>query len=83
MTNRRNSERRWRSATRMLSVACFLVLLIGCAHDVVYLRGTDEVVHLEKGRPAPHAGWLVTDERMAELYDLLELQLEDAAPHSP
>jgi len=78
---------RWPSVTRTLSVLCLLafvtgwlaVLPTGCARDVEYLRESEKVTHLEKHEPAPHDGWLLSDDELAELYDLLErkLTLED------
>ena len=34
-------------------------------------------VHLTKGEPAPHDGWLLSDDDLAELYDLLEQKLTE------
>ena len=66
---------RLRSAMKVLSVACLLAFATSCARDVAYLRETEKVIHLEKGEPAPHDGWLLSDGQLAELYDLLEQKL--------
>jgi len=65
------ATRRWCLVASML--LC-VVVVTGCAGktEVVYLTGGDEIVHLEAGVPAPFAGWLMTDERLAEIFDLLE-----------
>jgi len=68
---------RLRSAMRMLSVVCLLVFATGCAHDVTYLRESERAVHLTKGEAAPHDGWLLSDDHLAELYDLLEQKLAE------
>jgi hypothetical protein len=47
---------------------------------VTYLRESEKVVHLEKGEAAPHDGWLLSDDRLAELYDLLELRSTQEDP---
>ena len=85
----RSSGARWPNATRMLSVAVLLafaivlpaVLATGCTPQVQYLRSSEKVIHLKKDEPAPHDGWLLSDDQLAELYDLLERKLdaEDAA----
>ena len=73
------------SAMRILSVVCLLafvtgslaLLPTGCARDVTYLRESEKVIHLKKGDPAPHDGWLLSDDHLAELYDLLEGELPE------
>jgi hypothetical protein len=68
-----------RRATRMRWLACSLALAIalalsGCAGTpkVTYLRATDRTVHLKSGECAPFEGWLLSDDRLAEIYDLLD-----------
>jgi hypothetical protein len=46
---------------------------------VTYLRATDRTVHLKAGEPAPFEGWLLSDDRLAEIYDLLD----ERAPRTP
>jgi len=82
----RRSATRWPSATRMRSVACWLALAIalalsGCATtpQVTYLHASDRTVHLKPGEPAPFEGWLMSDDRLAEIYDLLD----ERAPETP
>ena len=84
---RRNDSRRSvgqsPGAMRTRSVACLLALAIGflavlatgCTTKVQYLRETEKVVHLKKDERAPHDGWLLSDDHLAELYDLLERKL--------
>ena len=36
--------------------------------------------HVEAGEPSPIAGWVMSDEAMAELYDALERKLEAEDP---
>jgi len=64
-------------------LACWLALAIalaaaGCktAPAVTYLRQSDRTVHLKAGEPAPYDGWLLSDDRLAEIYDLLEQRAE-------
>jgi len=71
----RPSGGRLRSAMRMLSVVCLLAFVTSCAHEVTYLRESERAVPLTKGEPAPHDGWLLSDDQLAELYDLLEQKL--------
>ncbi len=78
-----------RSATRMRWLACSLALAIalataGCrtAPAVTYLRQSDRTVHLNAGEPAPYEGWLLSDDRLAEIYDLLD-ERAPAAPDAP
>ena len=80
-----------RSATRMRWLACSLALAIvlaiapaGCqtTPQVTYLRATDKTVHLKAGEPAPYEGWLLSDDRLAEIYDLLD-ERAPAAPEAP
>ncbi len=75
----RRSATRSRRATRMRWLACSLALAIalalsGCAGTpkVTYLRAADRTVHLKSGEPAPFEGWLLSDDRLAEIYDLLD-----------
>ena len=74
-----------RRAMRMRWLACCLALAIalalsGCAGTpkVTYLRATDRTAHLKSGEPAPFEGWLLSDDRFAEIYDLLD----DRAPQT-
>lgn len=86
--DKRRSVGHWRSTMRIPSAVCWVVLVIGflallatgCSHDVEYLLGSEKVAHLEKGEPAPHDGWLLSDDHLAELYDLLELRLPEENP---
>lgn len=68
----RSSAGRSLSVMRMLSVVCLLVFATGCTSDVTYLRESEKAVHLKRNDPAPHDGWLLSDDHLAELYDLLE-----------
>ena len=86
----RRSARRWRSATRMRSAACSLALAIACVFagcaatpQVTYLRESEKVIHLKQGEPAPHDGWLLSDDRLAEIYDLLDERTADEEPANP
>ena len=69
------------SVTRVLSAVCLLVLVTGCAPfakpRVEYLRESEKAIHLTKGEPAPHDGWLLSDDYLAELYDLLDRKLTE------
>ena len=49
---------------------------------MTYLRATDRTVHLTAGEPAPCEGWLLSNDRLAEIYDLLE-QKAPAVPDAP
>ena len=83
MKGRRSSRRsagRSPGVMRMLSVVCLLAFATSCARDVTYLHQSDEIVHLTKGDPAPHDGWLLWDDHLAELYDLLEQKLANEDP---
>ena len=79
----RSSVGRSPGGMRTRSVACWLALAIGflavlatgCTTKVQYLRETEKVVHLKKGEIVPHDGWLLSDDHLAELYDLLERKL--------
>ena len=73
----RPSGGRLRSAMRTLSVVCLLAFATGCVRDVTYLRESERTVHLTKGEPAPHDGWLLSDDHLAEVYDLLEQKLAE------
>ncbi len=85
----RNADKRFGgrlpSAMRILSVVCLLAFVTGslallgtgCARDVEYLHGSDKIIHLRKNEPAPHDGWLLSDDHFAELYDLLEEKLPE------
>ncbi len=84
------SATRSSAVTRMRSAACWLTLAIalvaaGCqtAPKVTYLRATDKTVHLKAGEPAPHDGWLLSNDRMAEIYDLLDRKAPPAADALP
>ena len=82
MTTRNAAGRfavRWPSVMRTLSALCLLVCATSCARDVEYLRGSEKVIHLKKAEPAPHDGWLLSDDHLAELHELLELKLGDEA----
>ena len=77
----RPSARPLRNATRTRRLACWLALAIslalapaGCrsAPTVTYLRQNDRTVHLKAGEPAPYEGWLLSDDALAEIYDLLD-----------
>lgn len=77
------------AATRMRSAACWLTLAIalatlGCqtAPKVTYLRAADKTVHLKTGETAPYDGWLLSNDRLAEIYDLLD-QKAPPVPTSP
>ncbi len=86
----RTSARRSPIATRMPWLACSLALAIalaaasaGCqaTPQVTYLRATEKTVHLKAGEPAPYEGWLMSDDRLAEIYDLLDARApENAGP---
>jgi len=91
MTTRSAGSRsagRWQSVMRIRSIACLLAFAIGsvallttgCTTETVYLRESEKVVHLEKGEPAPHDGWLLSDDDFAALYDRLERTLDAEAP---
>ena len=66
--------RRLRTVMLILSVACFFACATGCAPDVVYLRDSEKVIHLSSGECAPRDGWLLSDDQLSELHDLLELE---------
>ncbi len=86
----RTSAKRSPIATRMRWRACWLALAIvlaiasaGCrtTPQVTYLRATEKTVHLKAGEPAPFEGWLMSDDRLAEIYDLLDARApENAGP---
>lgn len=75
----RSFAKRLTSVTRMLSVVFLLAFVTGCASEkeVHYLRHQEKVIHLKKGESAPHDGWLLSDSQLAELYDLLSLELAE------
>lgn len=62
-----------------LSLMVMLMLLLGICITTqgctgtrtVYLRGDEEVVHLDKGEPSPHEGFLLTPNKMADVLDRL------------
>lgn len=58
----------------VISMALCAAAGIGCARSpkVVYLEGGDRVVHIEQGVPAPFTGWLMTDEKLAEIFEMVE-----------
>ena len=79
----RRSAGRLPGAMRMLSVVCLLAFVTGslalagtgCTCNVEYLHRSDQIIHLNRDDPAPHDGWLLSDDHLAELYDLLEQKL--------
>ena len=73
----RPSGRRWQRVMKALSVLCLLACVTSCARDVEYLRASEKVIHLMKNEPAPHDGWLLSEDHLAELHELLELKLAD------
>ncbi len=83
MMSRRRANRsfakRLTNVTRMLLVVFLLAFVTGCASEkkVHYLRHQEKVIHLKKDESAPHDGWLLSDSQLAELYDLLNLELTE------
>jgi hypothetical protein len=76
----RPSGARWRIAMRTLLVFSLLVFASGCAGRVHYLTETEKIVHLNGGDPAPHAGWLLSDDYLADIYDVIGMKLPDNGP---
>lgn len=64
-----------RAATTMLLV-CSVSVLTGCRPKVKYLTGTDRVIYLPKGDPAPFTGYLLTPTTMSNVYDKLGEKLK-------
>ncbi len=63
---------RSRKTAKRLSLAMLMLSLLAltsCATSTVYLRGTSEAVKLEAGAAAPHSGWLIQDEALADLLE--------------
>ena len=82
------SAGRLTAVMRILCLACLLVGSIGCADRVTYLTGSERMIHLKTGEAAPRDGWLVSDEHLADIYEVLGLRLppeapDDAPPTSP
>jgi hypothetical protein len=50
---------------------------------VTYLRQSEKATHLKQGDAAPHDGWLLSDDRLAEIYDLLENRIVDQERPKP
>jgi len=70
-----SSASAWRCVTATVLLLCSLVVCASCATETVVIRPSEDVVHLERGIPAPYDGWLLTDEQMVEIYDALGRKL--------
>ena len=59
----------------MLILMMFSIAAAGCwttTNDrVVIIDKAERIVKLDEGEPAPFDGWLMTDERLIEIYDAL------------
>lgn len=68
----------WLRVTATALLLVLLMLCVGCAtrEKTVVIRPDERIVHLEKGIPAPYAGWLLTDAQLIEIFEALERQLQ-------
>ena len=75
----RSFAKRLTSMMLTLSVVFLLAFVTGCAaeKEVHYLSHQEKMIHLKTGESAPHDGWLLSDSQLAELYDLLNLELAE------
>jgi hypothetical protein len=71
MTMSRSSAPRW--SIRLLAVLIVLLSCSsgGCAKRVTYVAGTHRLTHLKAGDSAPHAGVLMSEEYLSEIYEAL------------
>ena len=77
MTMFRNFERRFSGTrvspplARLLLIALLSCLSAGCARRVTYVNSEHKLTRLEAGQPAPHAGVLMSEGYLSEIYEAL------------
>jgi hypothetical protein len=62
------------SKTRALAAALIALLCCwnaGCGKRVAYVEGNHKLTKMNKGDPAPHAGVLITDAYLSQIYEAL------------
>lgn len=61
-------------ASILILIMC-LTVLIGCtttpSEHVIVIDKDEWIAHIDEGEVAPFAGWLITDNRMVEIYEAL------------
>jgi len=63
--------RRVHQITAVILIALLSCLSAGCGRRVSYVSGDHTLVKLEAGQPAPHAGVLMSESYLSEIFEAL------------